>query len=125
MKSPLFKFFLILSGLSIFIASILYTTKGYKNDLVHDSFPAIIIFFFILTLIAFLITMQGLKNRKDFHNYYFLSIAVRLPVCIIFVFIFINFSSNNPILFVVNFFVLYFIYTSFEIYFLLRNLRAD
>jgi hypothetical protein len=115
---PLIILFAILSAL-------IYFLKDQKFPVLHDKIWIMHVGFFLLTLILHQITSLGLKNKKDFHVFYFISIALRFIFCIILVFIILKNSPNKPLNFLLNFFALYLIYTSFEIYFLLRNLRAD
>lgn len=115
---PLFILFSLLSGA-------VYLAQSQKSPILHDKIWLMHLAFFLVTLILHQITSLGLKNRKDFHVFYFLSVGLRFLFCIILVFIILKTSLNKPLQFVLNFFTLYLIYTSFEIYFLLRNLRAD
>jgi hypothetical protein len=111
--------------LFIVLSVIIYLLKYIMTDILHPYFFGINIFLCLLTLAAHFISSKGLKDKRDFHVFYMLSMVVRLFCCIIFVLIILYSTSTNHVVFVGNFFVLYLIYTSFEIYFLLRNLRAD
>ena len=83
------------------------------------------LFFLLLGMGNHLISSRGLKNKGDMHLYYMASMSVRFFLALLFLFCFVYVMKSGYYAFVINFFVLYFVYTSFEIYFLLRNLRPD
>lgn len=121
-KFPFLKGFLILF---VIVSGILFLLKYIKPEFIYPEVYIIQVFFLFVTSVGHLISSQGLKQKKDFHIFYMLSMAVRLFSCIIFVTAVLFSSSHNLALFVGNFFTIYLVYTSFEVYFLLRNLRAD
>jgi hypothetical protein len=121
-NASFFKGYIILF---ITISGILLLLNSKIPDILHAYIGEINVFLFLLTLAAHFISSKGLRDKRDFHMFYMLSMAVRLFCCIIFVLIILYSTSSNHVVFVGNFFALYLIYTSFEIYFLLRNLRAD
>lgn len=53
------------------------------------------------------------------------SIALKLLFCLGFIFIYLYDNREEMLGFVLNFFVLYFLFTAFEIYSLMHNLRAQ
>jgi hypothetical protein len=110
--------FIILSGIILILINIV-------PGILHAFIWIVNIFLFLLTLAAHFISSKGLRDKRDFHMFYMLSMTVRLFCCIIFVLIILYSTSSNHVVFVGNFFALYLVYTSFEIYFLLCNLRAD
>lgn len=114
-------FILLFSIISILI----FFLQWRECPFVYPNIWIIQVFFLILTILAHFISNMGLKNKKDFHIFYLLSMTVRLMCCMIFVLIILFFTSDNHVKFVAGFFALYLVYTSFEIYFLLRNLQAD
>lgn len=121
-NSSFFKGFFILF---ILISGIILLLDFLNSRFLHSLIWPIQIFFFFLTIAGHFIASLGLKQKRDFHIFYMLSMGIRLFCCVIFVAIILTSFSDKPILFVGNFFILYLVYTSFEIYFLLRNLRAD
>ncbi|MFN3403824.1 MAG: hypothetical protein ACK40G_06995 [Cytophagaceae bacterium] len=83
---------------------------------------------FILTilLVSHWIAGKGLKDKAiDFHIYYMGSMGLRFLLSVFYLFLIVYLHPENVWAFVINFFILYFIYTSFEIYSLLANLRAE
>lgn len=96
-----------------------------ENEIVHFTYWYSSIFFFAIITISHLIATQGLKSVQDFHMFYFASMALRFFLAIIYVFCFAFTGVEYKITFVLNFMYLYLVYTSFEIYTLIRNLRHD
>lgn len=121
-NSSFFKGFAVLF---LLISGLVFLLQYLESPLLYPEIWTIQIFFLFITALGHLISAKGLTQKRDFHIFYMLSMGVRLFCCIIFVIIIIYTSSGNLVLFVANFFTLYLVYTSFEIYFLLRNLRAD
>lgn len=77
-----------------------------------------------LTLIAFVLSWIGIKKGADVSVFAILGgIVMKLLFCMVFVLVYLLKFKVNDIQFVVNFFSLYFLYTGFEVYCLLRNLR--
>jgi hypothetical protein len=65
------------------------------------------------------------NDRKKFVKFYGYSIGARLILSIVFIGTLLYAGVSNINLFIINFFVLYLFYTSFEIYGLYCNLRRD
>ena len=77
-----------------------------------------------LTLIAFILSWLGIKKGTDVSVFAILGgIVMKLLFCMVFVLVYLLKFKVNDIQFVVNFFSLYLLYTGFEVYCLLRNLR--
>ena len=118
----LFKTFIpIFLAISITIAVLSYL--DYK--LLHDLIWILQGYFLGVAIISCLISSIGLKNKGDFHLYYMGTMVLRFFFHLIFIFVCFYLKVGNEIILVVNFFILYLLYTSFEIYHLLRNLRPD
>ena len=82
-------------------------------------------FFLFIWLISHFISEKGLNDKSSFHIYYMGSMGVRFLLSLIFIFVTLYYYQQNPVIFIVAFFLLYLVYTSFEIYFLLCILRTD
>jgi hypothetical protein len=83
-------------------------------------------FFFCTFLIAIRINQIGLSRpAKQFHIFYFTSMTIRFFLAVIFLFFAILKIKDQIVVFVCDFIVMYLLYTWFEIYFLIHNLRAD
>lgn len=96
------------------------------DALVHAFTWYILVFFVLVTAGTFYITRLGISYDQDnFQLYYFGSMGFRMMLSIAVVFIYVYLFSENELQFVLNFFVLYFLFTGFEIYSLLANLRPN
>jgi len=82
-------------------------------------------FFGVISILSHLVSQLGIKRKGEFHTFYMGSMAVRFILSIFFILLSLIYLSDNKITYVANFFILYIVYASFEIYHLLRNLRAD
>ncbi len=77
-----------------------------------------------LTLIAYVLSWIGIRKGAEVSVFTILGgIVMKMLFCMVFVLVYLLKFRVNDIQFVVNFFSLYFLYTAFEVYCLLRNLR--
>ncbi|WP_439880616.1 hypothetical protein ACSX1A_15855 [Pontibacter sp. MBLB2868] len=115
---------LIFSGvMGALTAALLYLTG---TQLVHPYVWYIFAFFVVVTAGTFYITRLGISYDEDnFQLYYFGSMGFRMILSIAVIFIYVYLFSENELQFVLNFFVFYFLFTGFEIYSLLANLRPN
>jgi hypothetical protein len=118
-------FFRKLIFLTIVVAAILgaliYFT-GY--EVVHPLAFVILAFFALITLGAFYAIQKGTKSDPGSFQMYFMGSSVlRVLLCMTAVFIYVFMASEREMQFALNFFAIYFIYTGFEIYSILSNLR--
>ena len=103
------------------IAGLIYST-GYT--LVHPLVWYILAFFGIITLATFYAVRKGAEvDPGSFQNYFLASSTFRVLLCMMAVFIYVYLASERELQFTLNFFFIYFIYTGFEIYAILSNLR--
>jgi hypothetical protein len=104
----------------------LYGLKAFYPILVHPSVWIIQLYFSISFGLTYLLSGFAVKKMPDkMHLFYMGAMAVRFLLSIMFIFICLLLITSNHVAFALNFFVLYLIYSWFEIYLLLRNLRAD
>jgi hypothetical protein len=85
-----------------------------------------VVFGFIagITFIAFLVALFGIKrNPETGVTAIMVSIALKLLFSMAFVLVYVLKTPVSSLLFVLNFFSLYFLFSGFEIYALLCNLR--
>jgi hypothetical protein len=83
-------------------------------------------FFFCTFLIGhrlYLIAKQ--KPISQFHIFHFTMMTLRLLGAIIFLFVMVIYTDVQKFTFIVDFLFMYLLYTGFEIYFLIDNLRTD
>ncbi|MFW0716501.1 hypothetical protein [Pedobacter sp. N23S346] len=77
-----------------------------------------------ITYIAYMLVDIGIKRDPEVGIMAIMgSIAVKMIFCMAFVLVYSIKAKGNGLLFVLNFFSVYFLFTAFEIYCLLRNLR--
>jgi hypothetical protein len=92
------------------------------NQLVHTHVWWLFGFMVIVTALTFYISRLGVSYDSDnFQLYYFGSMGFRMILSIALIFIYVFMFSESELQFVLNFFVLYFLFTGFEIYSLLAN----
>lgn len=79
----------------------------------------------VIALLSHAVTSLGNSSNSDLHVFSMGGTAVRFLLSLVFLGIAVYLLKNETVVFVLNYFILYLVYTSFEIYFLLRNLRPD
>jgi hypothetical protein len=78
----------------------------------------------IITLVVYYLSEIGIKKGGDHQSFILLAaISIRLILTLFFVVIFTQKTKVDSLLFIINFFSVYLLFTTFEIYCLLRNLR--
>ncbi|WP_316808513.1 hypothetical protein [Pedobacter agri] len=94
------------------------------SDILVPSFWLIFGFLGGLTYIAYLLAHIGINKNPEAGVVAILgSVIVKLIFCMAFVLIYSIKAKESGLLFIVNFFSLYLLFTVFEMYCLLRNLR--
>lgn len=122
----LFRFTILYTGFSIVLAGIAASLQEVfpEANLLVDKFWVIFCFLAGITYIAYVTADLGIKRDPEVGVMAIMaSIAVKMIFSMAFVLIY---SQNRPQLggiFLANFFSLYLLFTCFEIYWLLRNLR--
>ena len=77
-----------------------------------------------ITLIVYIVSWLGIKMGGENQVFIVLgAVVIRLLISMILVLFYLNKFKVEPIIFVINFFSVYFLFTTFEIYCLLLNLR--
>ena len=122
------------SGLSLFLnvgiftLIIIFLVLGVNlldNDLISNRIGLMIGFFFAITLGALgLILIKFKKNPESFSKYYFITMAGRLFLGVLFVWVGLILIKENRIIFVSNFLILYLLFLGFEIYYLITNFQS-
>lgn len=111
---------------SLVLAGIATTLPGFfpGKEVLVPKFWIIFCFLGGVTLIAYILVYLGMKSKPETAIMAIMgSIAVKMFFCLAFVLIYSLKSKGNAFIFVANFFSLYFLFSFFEIYCLLRNLR--
>ena len=119
-----FKSLVFVSILLGLVAGILIYMQGYQ--VIHPYFWYMLLFFVFVTAFTYYIIAMGSKSDPgNFQMYYLGSMAFRVLMCMGVIFIYVYFVAERELQFTLNFFLLYFIYTGFEIYHILTNLRQN
>lgn len=79
----------------------------------------------VINVVAHFVATRGLTNLTNFHLFYMTSLTLRMLASLTFLLVFQNQVPEAQGLFTDNFIVIYFVYMTLEIYFLLTNLRPD
>ena len=115
---------------TLFIGVLMYGIAEVMNNLLERdyflrAYPAFIIFFYVIGVVAYGICEWGLKKSADSSVFIVLgAVVAKLLLSMVFALIFIYGNRIDKIGFLISFFLPYFIYSTFEIYTLLYNLRA-
>ncbi len=114
----------MVTGVLVLVASALQAFTGF--EVVHPYIWWLLAFFVFVTGFAHYLANMGLKfDAEHLAAFYYTSMGVRMLFSIIAIFVYRYFHEERLVQFVLNFFALYFIYTAFEIYALLSNLRRN
>lgn len=93
---------------------------------IHPSVWAMFFFYMFVTLGLYMFSTYGAKHSsRVFMTATFGGMAVKLALCLGFIFVYLLNNVENRGVFVANFLVLYFFFTVFEVYSLMSNLRAQ
>ena len=119
------KFARNLALFSLFIGLIIWLLQYISEyKLVHPYVWFILAFFIFITAVTFYIIKFGLtEDENNFQLYYFGSMGFRVILSLGIVFVYVYLYKERQLQFVLNFFALYFLYTGFEIFSILTNLR--
>lgn len=125
MKIKQFSFVVILMAVVLLGLSELLAWALPDLELFIEPYPYFVLFFGLITILAYWIGLYGLKKSADSSVFIVLgSVVAKMLLSMIFALIFIYGGRFNKIAFLISFFLPYFIYTAFEIYSLMSNLRA-
>lgn len=111
----------IFLGIVFFLAPHLGTSHWF-----HLYFKFILVFFVAIGFFnAQLVQRAFTNNREKFIPLFLSTVVIRLILSILFVGTFVLLHISNARLFILDFFVTYLLYTSFEIYGLYANLHQN
>ncbi len=95
-----------------------------NKPLLIDKFWVVFSFVTGITLIAYLVAYLGIKRKPEMGVMAIMaSVGLKMLFSMAFILVYVLYTPVNRILFVFNFFSLYFLFSGFEIYALLCNLR--
>ncbi|MDF1550843.1 MAG: hypothetical protein P1P88_23675 [Bacteroidales bacterium] len=113
-------FSLILSAIS-FVLFYLLIPQYYLQV-----FPFLIVFFVALTIgVHLVLTRAGKKEIRQFSTYFMGSITAKLFIYLIFIIIYVFTDRENAVPFLLTFLCLYILFTFFETYYLLGDLKKE
>lgn len=116
-----------LTVFSIVVALLLALVQNVQHKFVLSNLVWVaLVYYFLLALATGLITNSGIKkDHKIFISRTYSAIGIRLVFSIFPLIIYLLFSPGREMPLIVTYILLYFLYTSFEIYLLVVNLRPD
>src|SRR5690606_30379735 len=120
------KFFLYFSLYTLGLALICWTLMDVFSlaEFFIPKFWVIFGFMAGITLMVYVVSITGIKNGGEHQVFLVMgAIVIRLLISMLIVLFYLNTFKIDPILFVINFFSVYFLFTVFEITCLLVNLR--
>ena len=114
-----FLFTLLIAGIVIALPYVFPDTP-----LLINKFWVVFSFIAGITFIAYLVAYMGIQRKPEMGVMAIMgSIALKMLFSMAFVLVYVLKTPVSSLLFVLNFFSLYFLFSGFEIYCLLRNLR--
>jgi hypothetical protein len=113
---------IILAGLAYYAIEYLY----FPQHFLIPHFWVVYFFMAFITLIVYIFSYYGLKKGGDHQSGILLgAIVIRLLLTLALILIYTQKIKVDSVLFMLNFFSIYLLFTTFEIYCLLRNLRHE
>ena len=115
-------FFIQLSILTMFVLTLSIITDFFIPKIkISEMYPYILIFLYLATLGIFRLIAKSMESRLSrFANIYMLAIFAKLILFTVIILLYSFLNPDDAVSFMLTFFVYYFIFTSFEIYSLLR-----
>ena len=120
------RFFVIFAIISVVCGAVFYSIEAFdgKNEILIPKFWVIFGFLFFLTLIAYSVSLFGIKKGLESSAFVIIgAIAVKMLFAMGFVLAYLLKIKVEGVSFAAQFFSLYFLFTAFEVYALLCNLR--
>ena len=119
-----FLFLIFLISLTIGAAAYLVELYTYDYVILVPKFWLLFSFLLGTTILAYIISMKGISKGDENSIFIIMGVAtLKLLLCMSLVVAYLLKFKVNSIVFVIEFFSLYFSFTSFEVYALLCNLR--
>lgn len=116
-----------LLAFSLIIAGLVYVIQAFiMPEWIHATFWIMLSFFMLLTWVTGILTSYLIKiSKENSVNILLGAIGIRLMASIGFITIMLLLKTENIILFVINFFIVYLLYLLFDIYGVIANLRPN
>lgn len=118
-------FYRVLAALTVLLAGLvllLQRVAGWEG--VHPHALGFVLFFAVFTAFTFRFVKAGYdRNPDNFTTYFMASVVLRFFVSVGVFVVYLILYKDASLRFAFNFMVLYFVFTGFEIYHIVRNLR--
>jgi len=116
---------LIIFTLIISVIVSVFQLVQFKIQLGNLIWPTLA-YYALLSFLSYIISSSGIgKDNKTFLFRFYSSIMMRIIFSLFPLGIYLWISSDRNISFIISYILLYFVYTAFEIYFLVVTLRPD
>lgn len=120
------RFLIFISLISLIIGTTAYFVElyTYNYEILVPKFWLLFSFLLGITILAYIVSMNGISKGGENSIFIIMGVAtLKLLLCMGLVLAYLLKFEVNSIVFVIEFFSLYFSFTSFEVYALLCNLR--
>ncbi|MBN1252761.1 MAG: hypothetical protein JXR51_05890 [Bacteroidales bacterium] len=89
-------------------------------------FPWLILFFITSTFaVHYILTKAGNQKITKFSTFFMASTTAKLFLYLIFIVLYVLLDKENAVIFLITFFILYLLYTFFETFSLLNDLKEE
>jgi hypothetical protein len=125
MKKKYQQFFFWLSILSVIALLIILVMKMlFPSNVISPALPYLVILFFTVTATVHYILLRiTTLNPRKFVGYFMLSTTLKLLVYLIVIFFYVFLVREGILAFILSFFILYIIYTIFEVTVILNQTK--
>jgi hypothetical protein len=127
MNKKYLKFLLRLTLLSLFtgVAAILLSLF-LPEGIITRAYPWLTALFFIITAIVHYVLLRiSALNPRKFVGYFMLATTLKLMIYLIVIFVYVFFEKTGILSFILAFFILYIIYTVFEVVTILKQTKSQ
>src|SRR3989338_9689307 len=122
---PFFKFFLYLSLLTAILFLIILLPLFISNSVFFKMGFYSLLSYYLLTLLAYFMSIRGMKSKQTgtFMQYVFGAMLAKLVLSFLLILLFFQMFRNQRMEFVFSFLIAYLLFTGFEIFCLMLNVK--
>jgi hypothetical protein len=126
MRNEFIKFLLKLTALSLILGLIFFILDScLSNGILSRAIPYLLVLFFIVTAVVHYILLRiTVLNPRKFVGYFMLATFLKLLNYLVVIFVYVLTVKEGILSFVLSFFVLYIIYTTFEVITILAQTKG-
>ncbi|MCD4747071.1 MAG: hypothetical protein K8R58_12310 [Bacteroidales bacterium] len=126
-KSIYLDFLKKISIFSVIIAIIIYAVLFFLPDnFKTPALPYLFFFFFALTLAVHYVLLKASEKKfSKFFNYFMLSTVVKLLIYFSVILLYVYINREDTIAFIITFFILYILFTAFEVISILKYPKSE